>query len=168
MIDGNGIHDVSESEYHRDPAPEPSLSSSLAKLILTRSPLHAWTQSPRLNPDFRPIEKDAFDLGRAFHTMMLGKGAPIEVVDAENWATKAAKEQRELIRLTGRTPMLAAQYEAVETMVDAARHQLLDGFGIRVDPMRCRDDSRRSQRLRSMASGAERWWTMRRLIRCSL
>lgn len=37
------------AEYHADPAPEPSLSATLAKLLISRSPRHAWMASPRLN-----------------------------------------------------------------------------------------------------------------------
>ena len=52
-----GLHlGVIEAEYHADPAPEPSLSRSLAHTLLTRSPRHAWQAHPRLNPAWLPDE----------------------------------------------------------------------------------------------------------------
>ena len=49
------IHtDISAEAYHADPAPEPSLSSSVAKILVNLSPAHARIAHPRLNPDYRP------------------------------------------------------------------------------------------------------------------
>ncbi len=47
-----GLHRLEAEACHRDPAPAPSLSSTLARLLLRRSPAHAWHASPRLNPDW--------------------------------------------------------------------------------------------------------------------
>ena len=72
-----GLYDMPEADYHADPCPEPSLSSTLARLMVNRSPRHAWTASPRLNPDHEPVNKETFDVGRAAHAVLLGRGAPI-------------------------------------------------------------------------------------------
>lgn len=65
--------DVSAEAYHRDPhlLPAPSLSSSGAKTLLTRSPFHFWFDSP-LNPN-RPPEADKphFNVGKAAHDLIL-------------------------------------------------------------------------------------------------
>lgn len=65
--------DISAEDYHRNPQllPGPSLSSSGAKTLLNRSPLHYWFDSP-LNPD-RPAEEDKahFSVGRAAHDLIL-------------------------------------------------------------------------------------------------
>ena len=38
-----GIHyNVPEAAYHADPCEAPSLSSGIARTLLTRSTLHAW------------------------------------------------------------------------------------------------------------------------------
>lgn len=64
--------DVAAEDYHGNPdlLPGPSLSSSGAKTILGKSPLHFWASSP-LNPD--RVEDDAphFAIGRAAHDMIL-------------------------------------------------------------------------------------------------
>ena len=49
-----GVYSLPDDAYHADPCPGPSLSSSVAKLMLDRSPLHAWHAHPRLNPNFEP------------------------------------------------------------------------------------------------------------------
>lgn len=65
--------DISNEDYHRnaDLLPAPSLSSSGAKTLLNKSPLHYWYDSP-LNPD-RPAEADKphFAIGKAAHDMIL-------------------------------------------------------------------------------------------------
>lgn len=64
---------ISNEDYHRNPnlLPEPSLSSSGAKKIISQSAFHYWYDSP-LNPD-RPeeSEKPHFQIGKAAHDMLL-------------------------------------------------------------------------------------------------
>jgi hypothetical protein len=69
-----GIHMLGDAEYHADPAPERGVASTLARVILSQSPLHAWTAHPRLNPAYEPVEKKTFDIGRAAHRAVLGAG----------------------------------------------------------------------------------------------
>jgi hypothetical protein len=72
----NGLHPaISADAYHADPAPAPSLSSSIAKTILHQTPRHAWFEHPRLNPNFEPKDDSKFDLGSVAHELLLGKGA---------------------------------------------------------------------------------------------
>jgi hypothetical protein len=119
-----GSHDIDDETYHSDPCPEPSLSCSIAKVLINRSPRHAWAQHPRLNADFERDEKETFDLGSAFHTMILGKGAEIAVLDFPDWRTKDSKEAREAARKAGQTPMLLHQFERANAMVKAVRAQI--------------------------------------------
>jgi hypothetical protein len=121
-----GIHDLSCDDYNADPCPVPSLSSSIAKLLVDRSPWHAMWSHPRLNPAYEPEQKDSFDLGSAFHTLFLGKGAGVIPLDFEDWRTKDAKEARVACRAEGKTPMLRAQFERVERMVKAVWNQVAD------------------------------------------
>lgn len=74
MITKPGAYpDIAAEDYHRNPnlLPGPSLSSSGAKLILAKSPLHFFHDSP-LNPN-RPPEKDKahFSVGKAAHDVIL-------------------------------------------------------------------------------------------------
>lgn len=116
--------DFPTDAYHADPCPGASLSSGVARTLLDCSPLHAWTAHPRLNPGWKPDERSLFDFGACAHAILLGKGRDIAVIDAEDWRTKAAKEEREEARLAGRTPILTKDYDRAQTMVAAAREQI--------------------------------------------
>lgn len=124
VIDQPGIFEATEDQYHADPLPEASLSSTLMKELLARTPLHAWTKSPRLNPYFEPTHKPQFDIGHAVHTVYTGTGASIHVIDAPAFTTKAAREERDLCYERGLTPLLAGQWARVKDMLEAGRQQL--------------------------------------------
>lgn len=137
-----GIHfDVPEARYHADQmTADPTLSSSIAKLML-RSPLHAWTAHPRLNPDREPVEKKVFDIGRAAHRAVLGRGGDYVAIPddmlASNGAasTKAAKDFIEQARAAGLTPLKAAEVDQIGAMADRLRQRMLE-YGIEIDPAR--------------------------------
>ncbi|WP_236036414.1 PD-(D/E)XK nuclease-like domain-containing protein [Rhizorhabdus histidinilytica] len=132
---------IPSADYHADPAPEPSLSATLAKLLLGRSPLHAWMQSPRLNPDCKPIHKKTFDIGRAAHRAVLGCGDDYVTIPADMLAsngeasTAAAKSFIADARDRGLTPLKADEVEQIEAMRDIA-HARLHEYGIEIDPDR--------------------------------
>lgn len=108
--------------YHADPADAPSLSASLARILYAQSPLHAWLAHPRLNPNYVREENEKFDLGTAAHSILLeGDGSRIVIVDAADWRTKAAKEQRDEARAAGKLAFLPDQFARVMEMVGAAR-----------------------------------------------
>src|SRR4051812_46738879 len=95
-ITAPGIYlDVAANDYHADPCPAPSLTQSVAKILLAKSPLHAWHAHPRLNPDYQHNDDTKFDVGNIAHKMLLGRGKQIEVLEFDDWRTKAAKEARE-------------------------------------------------------------------------
>lgn len=122
---GPGFYtDVAEADYHADPAPSPSLSSSLAATLLTETPRHAWFNHPRLNPDFEPVDNKKYDFGSVAHALLLGRGAEIAVIDAADWRTKAAQAERDEAIAAGKQPCLVEQYSRAEEMALAARAQL--------------------------------------------
>jgi hypothetical protein len=95
-IDKPGIYrGVSSADYFADPCPTPSLTQSLIKILIERSPEHAWTASPRLNPQFEYDDDTKFDIGNVAHRLVLGRGKEIEVVDFPDWRKKEAQEARE-------------------------------------------------------------------------
>lgn len=113
MIGTPGIHDgIDEQAYHGDNG---SLSVSGAKVLIGKSPAHfKWQREHR-------TEKRVFDFGHAAHKLVLGTGAPLVVVDANDWRTKAAKEQQTQAYADGHVPILAAEYETVQAMAAAIR-----------------------------------------------
>lgn len=127
---GAGIYQLDADIYHRDPAPEPSLSSTVAKTLINQSPLHAWTISPRLNPNWEPDNRKAFDIGRAAHRQVLGVGDDFEAIPADllgaNGAasTKAAKEFIEDCRARGVTPLKEAEVDAIHAIAARVKAKL--------------------------------------------
>lgn len=137
-----GVHVIDAATYHADALrPEVTLSSTVARLILDRSPLHAWTAHPRLNPDHEPVERKTFDIGRAAHRAVLGRGGdyvayPPDMLASNGAAsTKEAKAWADEQRAAGRTPLKADDVDAVGTMADATRRALA-AMGIALDPAR--------------------------------
>jgi hypothetical protein len=119
-----GVFELPADAYHRDPCERPSLSASIANVLCTRSPWHAWHAHPKLNPDWQPVEEQKFDLGTVAHALLLEGEAAIEAVDAADWRTAAAKDARDAARAAGKTPLLVSQLAEVEAMVAAAWQQL--------------------------------------------
>lgn len=119
-----GIHALPAEAYHGDPCPAPSLSASIAKLLLEKTPRHAWMMHPRLNPDYQAETKASFDLGSAAHALVLGDEQRFAVVDADDWRTNAAKAARDDAYKAGKVPLLPHQFAAAKAMAAAARAQL--------------------------------------------
>lgn len=88
-----GVHRIEAEAYHADPAPLPSLSATLAKVITSKSPLHAWHACRRLNPDFRPVERKTFDIGTAAHRAVLGRGSDYVEIPAAMLAVNTRPER---------------------------------------------------------------------------
>lgn len=117
-----GIHtDVSAADYHEDPCEGPSLSSSVAYVLLEKTPRHAWIIHPQLNPFWKKLEKprEAFDLGAVAHELILGKGGGFEIINYDDWRTKAAQAARADAYKAGLTPILRDQYKRAMSIRDA-------------------------------------------------
>ena len=119
-----GIHTMTSDPYHADPCEQPSLSSSIARTLLGYSPLHAFTEHPRLNPAVEREQKEMFDLGTAAHAYFLEGEARVAIIDAPDWKKKEAREERDAARLEGLIPILASKWQDVKDMALAARQQL--------------------------------------------
>lgn len=129
-----GVYPLGAEEYYADPCPSPSLSASIANILLSQSPLHAWYAHPRLNSSYVREEKEIFDRGTAAHAYLLQGETGFEVIEADDWRTKAAKEARAEARLAGKVPLLAKHWDAVVAMAEAANVQL-DKFADRPRPL---------------------------------
>ena len=117
-----GFHALPAAQYHADEiADSPSLSNSVAQVILRESPRKASFIHPRLNPDYREKQEDKFDIGSASHSLFLEGDDCMVVVAADDWRTKVAQEQRAEARRSGKIPVLGYQADKVRAMVKAAR-----------------------------------------------
>lgn len=117
-----GIYDMPAAEYHA----LPYLSSSLAQIIIAQSPKHAWTACKALNPDYASEEKEEFDIGSACHALLLEGRDAMVVIEADNYKTKAAQEERDAARAAGKFPVLAKRYQDVLAMRDVAVRELAE------------------------------------------
>ena len=133
LITTPGVCAMTPAQYHADPVAGGSLSSSIARTLLSQSPGHARWQMDN------PRESKAFDIGRAAHRSLLGKGDDFAVCPEELLAsngamsTKAAKEWAEDMRARGITPIKAEEAAAVAAMTEAAREHLAL-CGLTLDP----------------------------------
>lgn len=119
-------HQMDFPTYLADPAPEPSLTSSLVKGLLSTAPRKIWQKTKRLNPSAPSNNKAVFDLGSAAHTLFTGEGEPIVWIDADSYRSKDAKDERDAAHKEGKTPILAKDKPLVEAMADAAKDQFAD------------------------------------------
>jgi hypothetical protein len=116
-------------DYVKDPAPAPSLSASIAHVLLTQSARHAWLKHPRLNAAWKPDATDATDLGSIAHAVLLeGDESRVVVLPQEftDFRKADARALRDQARAAGKLPILAERMDDVRHMVDVARAALAD------------------------------------------
>lgn len=125
MISKPGIYQMPLSEYIQDPAPVPSLNASVAQILLEQTPQHAWQAHPRLGNRGRS-ESSRADLGTIAHGLLLEDDkSRVVIIKADDWRTKAAKEQRDEARADGKVPILEKDMDTVGEMVRVADHVLM-------------------------------------------
>ncbi len=121
-----GIYDLTDADYQAEPCGEPSLRSSIAWKMIARgsTPAHARFEHPSLNPNWKPTNKRIFDIGKACHKLILGKGAQLIQIDAKNYKTDKAQEARDAAYAAGHIPLLPHEMIQVKAMTAAAREQM--------------------------------------------
>jgi hypothetical protein len=130
MID-NGFHKISKAEYHADPCERPSLSSSIANVIVTRSPAHAWRAHPK-GGNQREDESESMRTGSLIDSLILGGDTEIVTVKADDWRTKAAKEARDLAAAAGQLAVLEHKLDGARRIADAIKLGI-EAAGIKLD-----------------------------------
>ena len=116
-----GTYDMTNEQYHADPVPAGSLSSTGARRLLDCPAKYRYEQDHKQEP------KAEFDFGTAAHQVILGKGDGITLVEADSWRTNAAKDAAAEARARGRVPLLPRDYETVQAMAEAVRQHPLAG-----------------------------------------
>lgn len=123
-VTGPGFYEMTAAEYHADPCPEPSLSASFASELVTTTPAHARLKHPRLNPELVDQQAEHFDIGEVVHAAFLEGLDIVQVLNFDDWRTKAAREARALARADGKVPLLRNVWSAVEEMLKSTGPQL--------------------------------------------
>lgn len=122
-----GIYMLPAARYFADPVVRPSLNHSVLRLLLDKSAMHAKASHPRLSPEVAEKEPTAAMIaGTVLHRMILGRGETVQVIEADNYRTKDAREERDACFARGVIPILAHEFAELRTCADAALAQLRD------------------------------------------
>ena len=122
-----GIYMMDPRRYHADPVVRPSLSHSIARILLDRSPLHARHAHPRLTPERAgQPPTQAMIAGSVLHRLILGRGEEVVVVPGDDYRRGAARELRDDAIARGAIPILAPEFGRLRRCADAVLAQLHD------------------------------------------
>jgi len=137
IITAPGIYTMPENEYHADCCEPFSLSRGIAQLLVNTNPRKAYHASPKLGGNGGIIPTKAMDAGSIVHSLVLGKGAGIQVLTATyddkhakagqpvaDYATKAAKSERDQIREDGKIPVLSHEEPSLRLCAKTALDQM--------------------------------------------
>lgn len=123
VITAPGVYDLSEREYHADPVPGGSLSSSGARKLLAPGCPALF----RYERDHPTPPSDEMNLGSAVHRLVLGKGAEIMVLRDEDGdpypdlKKPAARRAKAAALAEGKIPLLHKQLQIAEAMAAAIK-----------------------------------------------
>lgn len=125
QIDAPGIYEMPARDYHRDPCPEPSLSASIAHMLLSQSPRHAYHAHPKLNPAWEePEPTREQDEGATLHSLILENTSVVAPLPFNDYKTAAARDARDAAWENGKIPILARRWEELQPIAEAVREQL--------------------------------------------
>lgn len=119
---------LSDAEYHADPAKLPSLSASIATVLVSRSPRHAWLLHPKLGGAKRKPTRE-MNRGSLIDALLLDRGRRIKVIQADDYRTKVARETRAEAELDGALVCLEREMDAALIIAERIREQCT-GAGI--------------------------------------
>jgi hypothetical protein len=119
--------DVPSTVYFSDPCPVPSLTQSIAKVLCDKTALHAWHEHPCLGgsatDEGEPYNK-VKAIGNAAHSILLGRGKSVAVLDYADFKTKGAQQSREEVESRGAVAILKKHHDDALTLVAAVRNQV--------------------------------------------
>lgn len=119
IITKPGMYEIPEAAYHLDPVPGGSLSSTVARHLISMTPAEV-----KYEMDNPPAHKDAWDLGSVFHGLVLGRGARCQVFPGA-WNTNKIKAEIAEARAAGLVPLKPDGLEKAKAMAAAvARHPI--------------------------------------------
>lgn len=104
--------DMPADQYHADPVPGGSLSSTGARKLLAPSCPALY----RHWADNREPYKKEFSFGSAAHALVLGAGPKVVVIEYGDWRTNDAKEKRAEVLAAGDIPVLPHELAVVKQM----------------------------------------------------
>ena len=124
LIDKPGIYDLTAEQYHADPVPGGSLSSTAARTLVNDCP--ALMRHEQDNP----VHKRDFDIGTATHLLVLEPelfARRVVLLDYDDYKSKAAQTARIEAWRAGVTPLINPDAQLVRDMRDAVRAHPIAG-----------------------------------------
>ena len=124
------LHGLPLDDYYADRLGDdgpPSLSASIAKILVSRTPEHARLAHPRLHtPDEadETEETPSQSRGTLIHRLVLGAGGDIAEIDADDFRSKAAQSKRDDALAAGKIPLLRCKVEPLKRTADRIRARL--------------------------------------------
>jgi hypothetical protein len=111
-----GLYDIDAELYHSDPIPGGSLSSTGARRLADCPARFKYFL------DHPEPYKPEFEFGTAAHTVVLGNGPELVVVDEQRWDTNETKAKVAAIRAAGQIPLKPEARQRIDDMADAVAH----------------------------------------------
>lgn len=125
-VPGPGLYRMPAAVYHADPCPEPSLSSSVAKILVAQSAQHAFVAHPRLGGTVEESDPTRpKEIGTAVHKLILGHGRDLVVVEADDWKKADARAERTAAYIRGDAPILRPDLDKAEALAGRIRSQIV-------------------------------------------
>lgn len=122
------IHGMSAATYHADPCRSPSLSSSVARVLLNSSPAHAARIHPKMGGGSGKSTA-AMSMGDLFHALVSGS-ADIVIGDFPDYRTKASRAWRDFALAMRETPVLKndSDLQVAQDMAQSVRGRAAIGI----------------------------------------
>lgn len=112
-----GVYEMDADVYHGDPVADGSLSSSGARTLLPPGCPALF----RYERDHGRRRTKEMNLGTAAHKVVLGAGADLVDIDADNYRTSKAQATRDEALAAGKIPLLPHERAVVDAMAAALR-----------------------------------------------
>lgn len=128
-----GIHyGIPAAVYHSDPAPTPSLSSGVARTILSQSLAAAHREHPRLGGKKRDAT-EAMNTGSIVHSLLANNCDDFEIGNFDSYRSGAAQLWRDSVLKSGRNAVLEKDLDEAKKIEASIRANVCNG-GITNDP----------------------------------
>lgn len=124
--------DVDHLAYHQDQIglDVPTLSRSVADVLIRQTPRHAALAHPKLSGKGGKAATKAMDAGTLLHLQLLGQGPVVEVIAGfDSWRTKDSRARRDEAAAAGLFPLLEHEYEPLAGLREAILKSLDEQFG---------------------------------------
>lgn len=124
---GVGLHyGIPAARYHSDPAPIPSLSSGIARTLLTQSPAAAFREHARLGGKKRATT-EAMNTGSIVHSLIAGNHDDFEVGVFDNFRSKSAQAWRDGVIAAGKNAALECDMDEARKIVASLEANVCNG-----------------------------------------